>query len=151
MKYIAIVGSREYPRLDLVRAFVESIFRPDVTLLSGGAPGVDTAADEHWRALMRAQAGETRIPIPIRIRPRYIDGLNPKLAPLARNYEIAIYCNEMHAFWDGKSRGTENAIGCAVNLRRLTFVNLPPPSKRLVAYRTTEYACGFALAAEGRV
>jgi hypothetical protein len=43
-KAVAVVGSRDYPRLDLVTEFVESL--PYGTIIvTGGARGVDTAAE----------------------------------------------------------------------------------------------------------
>lgn len=47
--YIAIVGSRHYPRPDLVDAFVADL-AADSTVISGGAPGVDSVAEEVARA-----------------------------------------------------------------------------------------------------
>ena len=104
-KRIAIVGSRDFKRLDLVRAFVDSL-PLDVVVVSGGARGVDRAAelraavrgievqswpvtDEEWRSLGR------------------------RAGPM-RNREIIKDCDEVVAFWDGESRGTEGTINLAV-------------------------------------
>ena len=45
--YVAFVGSREYPRLDLVRAHVAALAQkyPDAIVVSGGCRGVDLAAE----------------------------------------------------------------------------------------------------------
>lgn len=47
---VAIVGSREGANLDHVEGFVADLWRkfPDTTLISGGAPGVDQAAEKCW-------------------------------------------------------------------------------------------------------
>lgn len=45
---IGIVGSREYPQLKLVEWFIHDLPK-GVTVISGGARGVDTAAAEHGR------------------------------------------------------------------------------------------------------
>lgn len=47
---IAVVGSRKGVDLDLVREFVQTLFRenPRATVISGGAAGVDTTAEQAW-------------------------------------------------------------------------------------------------------
>lgn len=47
---IAVVGSRKGVDLDLVREFVQTLFRenPRATVISGGAVGVDTTAEQAW-------------------------------------------------------------------------------------------------------
>ena len=42
-RFVAIVGSREFPRQDWVEAFVERL-KPDTIVVSGGAKGVDSWA-----------------------------------------------------------------------------------------------------------
>ena len=41
---VGIVGSRDFPRLDAVQAFVGRLKRPCTEVVSGGARGVDRAA-----------------------------------------------------------------------------------------------------------
>lgn len=50
---IAVVGSRKGVDLDLVREFVQTLFRenPSATVISGGAVGVDTTAEQEWLRL----------------------------------------------------------------------------------------------------
>lgn len=50
---IAVVGPRKGADLDAVRSFVRSLFtqQPDAIVLSGGAEGVDQAAETEWVAL----------------------------------------------------------------------------------------------------
>jgi len=50
---IAIVGSRDYPNLEFLRAFIRTLAarNPAITIVSGGARGVDSvAADEARRS-----------------------------------------------------------------------------------------------------
>lgn len=50
---VAIVGSREGADEEAVRRFVRALHakHPDTILLSGGAPGVDTVAEQEWLSL----------------------------------------------------------------------------------------------------
>jgi hypothetical protein len=47
---VAVVGSRKGVNLDLVREFVQTLFRdnPSATIISGGAVGVDITAEQAW-------------------------------------------------------------------------------------------------------
>jgi hypothetical protein len=111
---IAIVGSRDYPDEQEVREFVHAL--PDgVIVVSGGARGVDSWAEE------QAKADSKMATI---FLPNYeLLGLLGRFAPLARNGEIAVYADRMEAFWDGDSHGTLDAIhkmlvaGKPVNVR----------------------------------
>lgn len=98
---IAIVGSRDYPRLEEVRQFVREQERTTV-IVSGGARGVDTAAVDEAR----------RLRMSYEIYPpdwnRY-----GRRAGLVRNEEIICAADEVVAFWDGKSSGTAHAMQLA--------------------------------------
>jgi len=111
---IAIVGSRGYHNLDTVTRYVRTL--PDDTIIvSGGAVGVDTAAEE--------AATFQKFPVEI-LRPDY--AAFPKkqqfLAPIARNKTIAERCDRMVAFWDETSNGTRRAIGFALKLGKTVLV-----------------------------
>lgn len=103
---VAIVGSREYHDLAAVWRYVESL-PEDTVIVSGGARGVDAAAEMAAKSL----GMETEI-----FKPEY-DKYAPRIAPLMRNRQIVLACDELVAFWDGTSRGTRNTIelarGCA--------------------------------------
>ena len=100
MYTIAIVGSREYPRLSLVRQYVnELIWGKGLTIVSGGAIGVDAAAIE----TARLRGFPT-----IEIKPSW--GRHGKSAGFIRNREIVACADRVVAFWDGKSRGTKHTI-----------------------------------------
>lgn len=103
MSKLAIVGSRDWPNLEVVRDFVRKL-GPDMVIVTGGAEGVDQAAE--------AEARICRLPEPRIIRPDYKTH-HPKLAPKVRNRQIAYECDAMMAFWDGNSGGTANAIAWA--------------------------------------
>lgn len=95
VRRIAIVGSRDYPRLDFVRQFVWELDR-DAIVVSGDARGVDkTATTEAQRLCMAYEEHRADWN-------RY-----GKRAGPIRNAEIVNRADEVAAFWDGYSRGTE--------------------------------------------
>lgn len=98
---IAIVGSRNFPDLDRVRAFVHEL-PEDAIVISGGASGVDTCAVgcAHVRGLLTEvyRADWRRL---------------GRRAGFVRNEEIVKRCDRVVAFWDGVSRGTAHTIGLA--------------------------------------
>lgn len=96
--YIAIVGSRSYPRPDLVQAYVAAL--PEgCAVVSGGAPGVDSTAE----AAARTAGLETVV-----FRADW-EGLGRRAGPI-RNEQIIQRADRVVAFWDGRSRGTLNAL-----------------------------------------
>lgn len=95
---IAIVGSRAYPRLDLVEAFVAAL--PVGTIVvSGGARGVDTVAE-----IVARDRG-----LEVIVFQADWDRLGRKAGPI-RNAQIVANVDRVVAFWDGKSRGTLNTL-----------------------------------------
>ena len=95
---VAIVGSRDYPRLDQVRRYVKLL--PEGTVVvSGGALGVDSCAAEE--ALRHDLATEEFLPEWDRLG---------RGAGFIRNADIVDAADLVVAFWDGKSRGTKNTI-----------------------------------------
>jgi hypothetical protein len=95
---VAIVGSRAYPRLDLIEAFVASLPAGTV-VVSGGARGVDSVAEiaarDRGLDVVVYQADWER--------------LGRKAGPV-RNAEIVANADRVVGFWDGKSRGTLNTV-----------------------------------------
>ena len=93
---LAIIGSRN------IDDIVIDKYIPEATteIVSGGAKGVDTLAK------FFAQKNGL---ILTEFLPRY--DLYGKVAPIKRNREIAEYADEAIAFWDGRSKGTDHAIG----------------------------------------
>jgi hypothetical protein len=97
-KAVAIVGSRNFSDLELVRKFVEDL--DDGTIIvTGGARGVDQAAE--------ATALEYGLTVQV-IKPDW--ERHGKAAGPIRNEQIVKVSEEVVAFWDGKSRGTKYTI-----------------------------------------
>lgn len=98
---LAIVGSRDYPCLDRVRELVRSL-PSETVVVSGGARGVDaTAVDE------AKKCGLSTVVFPADWD-RY-----GRSAGYKRNHKIVEACDEVVAFWDGKSKGTHHTIELA--------------------------------------
>lgn len=103
-KRIAVVGSREYPNIGLVRTFVRrlAVKDPDATVVSGNAPGVDRAAEVAGHA-----AGLAVVSLKADWD-RY-----GKKAGFIRNGQIVEQCDAVAAFWDGSSNGTADTVAKA--------------------------------------
>ena len=120
---VAVVGSRNYPDLDEVRAYVRDLPQGTV-VVTGGARGVDAAAEEEARRRGHAV---------VVILPDY--AAHGRRAPLVRNEAVAETCTRMAAFWDGVSTGTMHAVNQAKRRGRPVEVRsklqpgaqLPPP------------------------
>jgi hypothetical protein len=98
---VAIIGSRDYPDLEAVRAYVRSL-PADAVIVSGGARGVDSVAEDEAR-----KRGLQTIIYP----PDYAK--HGQHAPLVRDAEIVAACERLVAFWDGRSSGTSYKLGLA--------------------------------------
>ena len=98
---LAVVGSRAYPRLDLVAQYVAAL--PDGTVVvSGGAKGVDQVA----ASAARARGLEVAVHLP--------DWRTyGRAAGMVRNKELVRDADRVVAFWDGASRGTANTVDVA--------------------------------------
>jgi uncharacterized phage-like protein YoqJ len=106
---IGIVGSRpkfkgQLAQLEgFVRHYVSGL--PEGTVvISGGAPGVDSWAEE--AAIERGLDVEVYEP-----QWRRPDGTTDRGAGFKRNQVIVDKSDAVIAFWDGKSRGTADTIG----------------------------------------
>ena len=99
---VAIVGSRNFPRLRMVRDYVKKL--PTGTIVvSGGARGVDSAAV----AAAEARGLKTKVYLP------NIE-VHGTSAFAVRNRKIVRYADRVVAFMvDGGSRGTEMTLGFA--------------------------------------
>jgi len=98
---IAVIGSRNYPRMDLVAHFVFGL-SGSVTIISGGAHGVDSVAENVAR-----DRNMKLIIFPAEWQ-RY-----GKRAGFIRNQLIVEAADKVYAFWDGTSRGTKLTIDIA--------------------------------------
>ena len=95
---LLIAGSRSITDFDLEGVVPEGVD----TIISGGASGVDTLAEEY--------ADKHNIE-KIIVRPEY--DKYGKAAPIKRNQEMVDMCDEVLIIWDGVSRGTKNTANYA--------------------------------------
>lgn len=95
---VAIIGSRACGDLTLKKV-IENIPKNTTSIISGGAIGVDTLA--------KKAAQKLNIPFE-EILPNY--KTFGKCAPLIRNKTIVEKSDIIIAFWNYKSRGTQNAL-----------------------------------------
>jgi len=104
-KKVAVVGSRDYPDLELVRKFVRGLAEHDrdITVVSGNARGVDRVAEKEAR----------KIGLSVVSLPADWDAHGP-VAGFLRNGRIIEQCDALAAFWDGSSNGTEDTVNKAV-------------------------------------
>jgi hypothetical protein len=106
MTRIAIVGSRDFPDLDMVRRYVERL-PPGTVVVSGGAPGPDKVAEDRAKELGLATS----------IHKADWDHTIPraKAGPI-RNSAVVKDCEALVAFWTGaeQSKGTLDVIRKAV-------------------------------------
>ena len=100
---LLIAGSRGIENFDLSKYIGEDID----TILSGGAKGIDTLAEEY--------ADKKRLS-KIILRPRY--DLYGKAAPIKRNEELVKMADKILIIWDGISKGTKSTINYAEKLNK---------------------------------
>lgn len=125
---LAIVGSRTYPDLAQVRDFVATL-PPDTVVVSGGAKGVDKAAEYAARA--RGLAFTLFLPAFEEHGTTYSAQDYGK-----RNSEIVAYCDALVAFPYGDAKGSTDTISKALRARR-----------RVVTFEPGEVATWDVLAA----
>ena len=108
---VAIVGTRDYPRLDLVVDYVYSL-PMDTVVVSGGGGNVDLTAERAAR--------ERGMPEPIIFQALW--KVYGKSAGPIRNKLISVECNRMVAFWDGVSPGTRSAVDFTKQLDKIVEI-----------------------------
>jgi len=137
---IAVIGSRSIANADYsdeTRALVErdwvfyhldkltgkaiedTVHLPGIAMLSGGAVGVDRRAHEY--------ANANNIPFFL-YKPYHLVDTKVEYEPryfFTRNKQIVDNCDELVAFWDGESHGTEDAIRFARKKRKPVHVIEP--------------------------
>ena len=98
MAFVAVVGSRDYPRPEKVKEFVSKL-PIDTIVVSGGARGVDS-----WAAEAAQEAG-------LEVE-EYLPEWDKygRSAGFRRNKDIEENADRCIAFWDGKSRGTRHTM-----------------------------------------
>ncbi len=106
--YIAIVGSRGFKDYALLCASVDEYIKSlepydvNVTIVSGGAAGADTLAERY------ADENNCKKLIFLAEWKKY-----GRAAGIVRNKDIINAADTVIAFWDGKSKGTNNSIDLA--------------------------------------
>lgn len=100
---VCVSGSRGYAHLDNVDRLIATMPR-DLTIVHGGAAGVDERANEVANKL------GLRVEVCRADWSRY----GRRAGPL-RNRTMVASCDFLYAFWDGQSRGTASAIQAAVD------------------------------------
>lgn len=115
MTKVAIVGSRTFPHArDAVSAYLADLPLPGTEIVSGGAPGVDTLAEEYATMYgMKTTVFEAQWNV-------YGAQAGPK-----RNILIVDYADRVVAFWDGESKGTHNTIKLALKAKKNLEVIFP--------------------------
>lgn len=117
MVRIGIVGSREYPRMLLVKEFIFAL--PGAcTVVSGGERGVDQEA-ERWAKFRMMRKKIFSID-----RPNYVSYTKEEYQELsyARNRELVANSDIIVAFWDGKSDNAKHTLDVADELKIPTFI-----------------------------
>lgn len=114
---LAIVGSRDFNDYEKMKSILWDLFHirqstvPKDIIISGGARGADTLAKKY--------AEEEK--------QEYIEFLPDwntlgKAAGFIRNQQIVNACDIVLAFWDGKSKGTEDTLNKAALAKKPTFI-----------------------------
>lgn len=123
---IAIVGSRKFPNEQQVIDYVKQL-PLNVVVVSGGATGVD-----RWAVEAATKRGiETKFYVPDWINP---DGTTNYKAGFERNSLIVDDCDELVAFWDGASKGTQDSITKARAAGKQVVIIKPIESPASVDY-----------------
>ena len=100
MLSVAVIGSRSFSNYSLLEKTLDAI---SITrIISGGAIGADLLAKRYAKAKGLEYVEHL---------PNY--NFYGKLAPILRNQRIIDEASMVIAFWDGKSKGTKNALDYA--------------------------------------
>lgn len=118
-RIVAIVGSRDFPRLTLIDDRVHRL-RDDclaretpLKIVSGGARGADSRA--RWACKFWSVDFE-EFPA---------DWETGRAAGYNRNVKLVEMADLVVAFWDGESKGTKHTIDLALKMRKALEVHFP--------------------------
>ncbi len=103
---LAIVGSRSFDDYDLLEDTLNSYSKIDL-IISGGAKGADHLAEKY--------AKSKNIELKV-FKPNW--SKHKRGAGQERNKLIVEACDELLAFWDGQSKGTNFTIGYAEKINK---------------------------------
>ena len=101
MRKIAIVGSRNFTNRDIIAEFMRTL--RNVEIVSGGAKGVDTIAEE----IAKEMGFSTKI-----FKPDFSKGYRVS-AYHERNERIVDYADEVHIFWYEPTPGSTSTLNYA--------------------------------------
>ena len=115
-----IAGSRNIPSdvaIKLVEKCIELSEFKLTEIISGGARGIDSAAEKYWRQKFSNKEPEYSL----RIMPANWDKYG-KSAGQIRNIHMAAEADALIAIWDGESPGTQNMIKIATRKQMPIFI-----------------------------
>lgn len=127
-KRLAVIGSRTCTDEAFVFRVLDKNKDKIKLIVSGGAAGADSLAT----------AWATKNGVPFLVFPAKWHDENGKYdrgAGFRRNRDIVQYCDMVLAFWDGVSKGTENSLQIAEQLKKPVKIiqfdaaTMPPISK----------------------
>jgi len=107
MKKVIVAGSRTFENYKLLEQTLNKLYPEPIEVVCGGAKGADNMG--------RLWAIKRNYPYKIFIPNWQAEG---KVAGYNRNVEMALYSEELIAFWDGMSKGTEHMIKIMKNLEK---------------------------------
>lgn len=111
MKKIAIVGSRNFKREEIIEEFISGL--KNVEIVTGGAHGVDEVAEQVAKSL--------GLPVTV-FTPDFSKGYNVAEYH-KRNKKIAEYSDEIHIFWHKPTPGSMSTLSFAKKLNKVYFIH----------------------------
>ncbi len=108
---VIIAGGREIYDYQLVLDAIKEANLDIITVVSGGAKGVDTLGEQY--------ASEMNLALNVYAADWQKNG---RAAGPIRNRKMAENADALIAIWDGKSRGTKNMIETATKLKLVVYV-----------------------------
>ncbi len=109
---IAVVGSREFTDKNFIKFIMRKYFSKDCVLISGGAKGVDSIAEEIIDKVNSFNSNPGTCIKKIIFKPDW--DKYGKSAGFIRNKDIIDNADMVLAFWDGTSKGTKHSIDLAI-------------------------------------
>lgn len=110
---VAIVGSRRFPKMYLVRNYVRQLPPMTVVVSGAGDEKRDRVPRDRWGVDEIAEDHAILCGLPVVSYPaqwKRADGTVDKGAGFKRNGLIVAQADRVVAFWDGQSRGTKDTI-----------------------------------------